>query len=105
MELFDAEVYAILSAPCKAVNISENKEIERVTMFSDLTTAIRRVQHMQTGPGQAMVIDTVNLNNKFAGLGVQVEYMWVPSHEGVESNEKADAAAKAAVANVDGKVR
>jgi ribonuclease HI len=49
-----------------------------------------------------MAIDSVNLNNKLAGLGIQVEYRWVPSHEGVEGNEKADEAAKAAAINKDG---
>ena len=32
-------------------------------------------------------------------MGVQVEYRWVPSHEGVEGNEEADEAAKKAAVN------
>jgi ribonuclease HI len=102
-EVFDAEVYAILRALRKAVDKVENEEIERITIFSDSTTAIQRVQHTQIGPGQAMAIDCVNLNNKLAGLGIQVEYRWVPSHNGVEGNEKADEAAKAAAENKNGK--
>jgi ribonuclease HI len=49
-----------------------------------------------------MAMDSVNINNKLVGLGVQVEYRWVPSHEGVERNEKADEEAKAAAKNEDG---
>jgi ribonuclease HI len=101
-EVFDAEVYAILRALRKAVEISNKQELKRVTVFSDSTTAIQRVQHTTVGPGQLMAIDSVNLNNKLAELGIQEEYRWVPSHEGVEGNERADEAAKAAAMNEDG---
>lgn len=58
---------------------------------------------MRSGPGQAMSIDSVNLNNKLAELGIQVEYRWVPSHEGIEGNESEDETAKEAAKNKDGK--
>jgi ribonuclease HI len=46
--------------------------------------------------------NATSASNFVAGLGVQVEYRWVLSHEGVEGNEKADEAAKAAARNEDG---
>jgi ribonuclease HI len=103
-EVFDAEVYAILRALWKAVDIREceSEETERVTIFSDSTTAIQTVQHMHPRPEQAMAIDSVNLNNQLAGHRIQVEYRWVLSHKGVEGNERADEAAKAAAKNEDG---
>jgi ribonuclease HI len=42
------------------------------------------------------------LNNKLAGMGILVEYRWMPLHEGVEGNEKADKQAKAATQNKSG---
>lgn len=98
-EVFDAEVYAIMRAMRKATEIDNNERVDKITIFSNSTTAIRRVQDTEPGPGQAMAITCVNLNTRLAGMGVQVEYRWVPSHEGVEGNEEADEAAKKAAVN------
>jgi ribonuclease HI len=51
-----------------------------------------------------MAINSVNLNNKLAGLVIQVEYRWVPFHKGIEGNEKGYEAAKATAMIEDGEV-
>jgi hypothetical protein len=50
---------------------------------------------MRLGPGQSIAINTVEHNNKLFAKGIQVVYRWVPSHKGVEGNQKADEKAKA----------
>jgi hypothetical protein len=87
-EVFDAEIYAIFRAPQKAVNFCENKEVERVTIFTDSMTSLQIVQPFHSRPGHVMAMDIVNLINKLAGLGVQVEYRLDPSHKNVERTKR-----------------
>jgi tubulin alpha len=46
-----------------------------------------------------MAITCIIFNNRLAAREIQVEYHWVPSHEGVQGNERADKAAKEAAVN------
>jgi ribonuclease HI len=67
-----------------------------VIIFSDSVTAIQWVQDDKLGPGQRMAKNTVEWNNIFVGMEVEIDYQWIPSHTGVEGNKKADEQAKAA---------
>jgi hypothetical protein len=72
--VFEAECYAILEAIGMAAVRSDNQQIKKVTVFSDSTTAIKRVQHTRPGPGQSVAIKTVGCNNKLFAKGIQVVY-------------------------------
>src|SRR5580658_2149529 len=46
------------------------------------------------GPGQAIAIDISYRAQKLINKGIEVILQWVPSHIGIEGNERADKAAK-----------
>jgi hypothetical protein len=50
----------------KATEIGNNDRVDKVTIFSDSVSAIKRVQDTEQGPGRATAIICVNLNNKLA---------------------------------------
>jgi ribonuclease HI len=92
-EVFDAEVYAMLRARWKAMEIDNIEKVDKETIISHSTPAIKSVQNTESGPGQAMAITSVKFNNRLAEMGTQVEFRWVSLHKGVEQNEKAHQAA------------
>ena len=51
---------------------------------------------MRAGPGQQFVGDIYELNKEFRKLNINLFIEWVPSHHGIEGNDKADLLAKEA---------
>ena len=98
-EVFDAEVFAIL----RAIRLlSKRNETGRDYMvFSDAQTAIARVQHDRCGPAQVLARAVISLTDDLYDRGSTLAIRWTPSHEGVESNEQADKAAKRAAEGED----
>jgi len=87
----------MLEAMKVADEMAEEKEITRVMVFTDSQATLRRIQLDEPGPGQVLVLRTINWVNALARKNIQVEYRWVPAHNGVEGNEEVDQqAAKAA---------
>ena len=94
--MFNAECYTISEAVRITAVRSDYKEVTKITIFSNSTTVMKKVQHTKPGRGQRVTIKMVEHNNKLFTKGTEVVYRWVPSHEGVEGNEKADEEVKAA---------
>lgn len=93
-EVFDAELYAILRALQEAVRLRKETEpnLEKVTIFSDAQEALRRLQRDEESPGQSLSRSIWKWEESLDGI--DIEYVWVPGHEGVAGNEAADAFAK-----------
>ena len=62
----------------------------RVTIFSDSQAALRRAQGDHLGPGQAIAIEIIAKARELTRKKVKVTLKWVPSHIGIEGNERAD---------------
>ena len=87
-EVFDAGVFAIYNA-LRAVD-QRQESCHRYAVFVDSTSAIDRVRTDAIGLGQRLeVCDRVLAREN-------VNIRWVPTHHGIQDNEKADAFAKAA---------
>ena len=96
-EVFDAELYGIKSALDIAINkLSRNPYIKRLIVLSDSQAALLRVSTDYLGPGQAIAIDISVRAQTLVDKGIEVILQWVPSHIGIEGNERADKAAKEA---------
>jgi len=57
MEVFDAELWVIGTAPDVAIEMRETLQMQQVKMvavFSDSQAAIRRAAHLELGPGQQL---------------------------------------------------
>jgi hypothetical protein len=103
--VYDAECYAISEATRMAAVRSDSEELEEVTVFSDSTTAIKRVQHMGPGQGQIIAIKPIEHNNKRVAKGIPVVFRWLPSHEAVDEIEKADKEVKAAALGQEKRIK
>jgi hypothetical protein len=88
--VFDAECYTISEVVRMAAVSSDREELKKVTIFPKFITATKRVQHTRPGPGERIAIQTVEHNHTLFARGIQVVYSWVPSHDRVEENKKAD---------------
>ncbi|ODM21086.1 hypothetical protein SI65_04139 [Aspergillus cristatus] len=92
-EVFDAELVGVVEALQEA---EKQATRDPVTILLDSQAAIARLRHTRVGPGQVAAIEAANLAQGLVSRGQAVTIQWVPAHCGVEGNEKADQAAKAA---------
>jgi len=89
-EAFDAEMYAMSEAVKIVDEIYRENEVRRVIVFMDSQATLQRIQSDEPGPEQALALCTMNWESKLLDKHIQVEYRWVPAHQGVEGNEEAD---------------
>jgi ribonuclease HI len=93
-EVFDAETFAIYQALRVFEERSESGH--EFTIFSDSTAAIRRMRSDSLGPGQQWARAGIEVGSRITARGNTINIRWVPSHQKVEGNEKADEFAKEA---------
>jgi ribonuclease HI len=100
-EIFEAELFAIAEA-LKIANrhVIENKESNKVTIYSDSTTALNRIKVSASSAGQWITKRIKERENILTRAGWTVEYRWVPGHEKIEGNERSDAAVKDTAQNL-----
>jgi ribonuclease HI len=101
-EVFNAELYGIQQAISIALKWGNprrgpavlNPNYSTVTVFSDFQAAIRRVKSNYPGAGQTIAKAIIAKTAILAAIGVSTTIKWVPSHIGIEGNERADKLAK-----------
>jgi ribonuclease HI len=93
-EVYDAELFAIYRALKEAYRLRSDRmpSLKRLTIFSDSQAALRRLMRDEESPGQAITRCIWRWEESLSG--VDIEYVWVPGHEGVPGNEIADTFAK-----------
>src|SRR5699024_2138 len=74
-----------------------------VTILLGSKAAIARLRHTKPGPGQAQAIQAHAIARNLGGQRRQPTIRWVPGHEGVEGNERADQVAKQAASKPPGR--
>jgi ribonuclease HI len=89
-EALHVEMYAMAEAVKIADEICREKEVRRVTIFTDSQATLRRIQSDEPGPWQVFALWTMNWERAIFKRNIQVEYRWVPAHNGVAGNEEAD---------------
>ena len=87
--ILSAELYAIKMANDFIPLANSSKFV----IFSDSRSAI---ESLNTRNHHPLVKEIVHSLDILHGRGITVEYCWIPSHIGIEGNEKADQKAKAA---------
>jgi ribonuclease HI len=92
-EVFDAELTGVVTALNWAVK--ENL-VSPIQVLLDSQAAIKRLQHSDSGPGQALVLQAWQAARILQDKGKSVIIQWVPGHHGIKGNELADQAAKLA---------
>ncbi|POS82121.1 hypothetical protein EPUL_006259, partial [Erysiphe pulchra] len=108
-EVFDAELYAVDQALEIVLQGGRNKgrreslvknkfleELDRVHIWLDSCTAIKRIQHLEPGPGQWLACRIRRRMGNLKKYHITVHIHWVPGHAGIEGNKLADRTAKEA---------
>ncbi|KAI9034952.1 ribonuclease H family protein [Aspergillus affinis] len=98
-EVFDTELLGVV----RALQIEKKVEGQGpVNILLDSQAAIARLQHTQTGPGQALALQAHVAAQELQAQGREPTIQWVPGNAGVEGNERADQAAKMAASRPPG---
>jgi ribonuclease HI len=85
---YDAEVAAIEEG-INAVSKSQ-QAFKHLSIFSDSTSAIARVKHNKTGPGQSRATKVIRHIQRLKAQGKTASKDWVHGHNNVPGNDRAD---------------
>lgn len=91
--VFTAEVYSVLQS---SIYISKNSETnKKFVIITDSLSTIESMKQMYTR--NAMIQEIQDTLHQVIEEGIEVIFIWVPSHVGIKGNEKVDKAAKEAI--------
>ncbi len=96
-EILDAEIWGI----SEATKVAERKcmrakESLIISIFCDSQTAFNKLKVMDNKAGQALKAQIYQKVEQLVQQQHEISVCWIPSHCGIEGNEKADTAAKEA---------
>jgi ribonuclease HI len=95
---FDGEVAAIENE-IKAL-LRCRQPFKHVTVHSDSTAAIARVQHNKRGPGQSRAVKVIRHVQRLRNQGKRLSISWIKGHNGNNGNDRADALAGRAAEDI-----
>ncbi|EDN02399.1 predicted protein [Histoplasma mississippiense (nom. inval.)] len=68
----------------------------RAAIFTDNQAALKALQNPRRSSGQSILRRIMDTLERVNSQGLQVEFYWIPAHQGIEGNELADKLAKEA---------
>jgi len=92
-EVYDAEIYAIYKA-LETGNDRVDIETLDIWIFSDSQAVLKGLASGQNRANRALYGKIYSIAKNIKEKGVNIHIEWVPGHEGIYGNEKADQAAK-----------
>jgi ribonuclease HI len=98
-EILDAELYAITEALKMANRYLIEDSHDTLAIYTDSAMALKKMKMSGPTAGQWIIRRISEREQIIRNAGGTVVYRWVPSHNDIEGNKKADAAAKSAAAN------
>ena len=98
-EILDAELWGISEALKIALKENIVRRACRIIVYSDSQTALNQLQGSKSNTCQALRVQIFKRTKQLHTQGKELTVRWIPSHQGIEGNEQADKAAKAAAAN------
>lgn len=85
-----------LAAIIQATRHAATRDEHTIVILTDSLTALQALQHDQPKDNIRLITTAVSLLDQLQQQGKQVKLAWIPSHVGIQGNEKADHAAKQA---------
>jgi ribonuclease HI len=95
---FDGEVAAIENGISALLRCRQ--PFKHVTVHSDSTAAIARVQHNKRGPGQSRAVKVIRHVQRLRNQGKRLSISWIKGHNGNTGNDRADALAGRAAEDI-----
>lgn len=96
-EQSEATVYAAeLQGILLALVIVLRRQIQHAMVFTDNQAALRAIQNPSRQSGQYILETVLAAIDRAHTSKLTISFRWIPSHSGVEGNERADQAAKEA---------
>jgi len=92
--VYAAEITAFLLA--LQIPKQQTNEMKQCNIYSDSQAAIKALANPRMQSGQAIIKDTLDAIDQLLQCKVKLTITWIPGHEEIQGNEKADEAAKKA---------
>ncbi|EDN09159.1 predicted protein [Histoplasma mississippiense (nom. inval.)] len=84
--VYAAELLGILMG----LNLILTSDRRRAAIFTDNQAALRALQNPRRSSGQSILRRIIDALERVRSQGLQVEFYWIPAHQGIEGNELAD---------------
>ncbi|EDN04466.1 predicted protein [Histoplasma mississippiense (nom. inval.)] len=78
------------------LNLILASDRRRAAIFTDNQAALKALQNPRRSSGQSILRRIIDALDRVRAQGLQVEFYWIPAHQGIEGNELADNLAKEA---------
>ncbi|XP_012272764.1 ribonuclease H1-like [Orussus abietinus] len=89
--VYEAEAFAILNA----LKYIKKSNIQKAVIFSDSLRVLNKLSSIdKLGNDENIIYDIKELYIKIKQNRQVIKFIWIPSHKGIEGNEKADTLAK-----------
>ncbi|XP_076626843.1 uncharacterized protein LOC143344561 [Colletes latitarsis] len=93
--IFSAEAYAVL----KALHYIQSQNLQHAVIYTDSISVINAIENTGNKNKHDTILNIQEIYTDLIHNGKQVILIWVPSHQGIIGNEKADTAAKEAASH------
>jgi ribonuclease HI len=93
--VYAAELQGIYLA-LHILEVSPDYQHTKATIFTDNQSALMTLRKPGNTSGQYILRRVLLLLRKVTTLGIEVDFRWIPAHQGIPGNEAADQAAKQA---------
>jgi ribonuclease HI len=79
-----------------ALRIAMSHNYSQIIIFSDSQSALKATRNPGTPSGQYILVQIIQCLDQLQQSGKKASLHWIPAHQGIEGNERADIAAKEA---------
>ena len=95
--VYTMEMYAVFMA----LQWVEREKPDKVVVLSDSSSILKSLQSFRSKCREDLMYQVLQLYSQLSQMGVEIQFMWVPAHVGIEGNESVDMLAKEALVNED----
>ena len=95
--VYTMEIYAVLMA----LRWVEEVKPDKVVICVDSSSVLKSLQSFRSKCREDLLYHVLQTHSNLIQMGIEMQFMWVPAHVGIEGNEEVDVLAKKALLNND----